>query len=89
VREEPVSSALRRARVRGPPGAPQGHLRIALVVGVVLTFINQADVILAGDATAATWLKCGLNFLVPFVVANLGLLAGARRAIDSEARSSG
>lgn len=64
-------------------------LRIALVVGVVLTLINQADVILAGDATAATWLKCGLNFLVPFVVANLGLLTGARRATDPEARSSG
>jgi hypothetical protein len=42
----------------------------------VLTTINQLDVILAGDATAVTWVKCGLNFVVPFVVSNLGLLSG-------------
>jgi hypothetical protein len=53
-------------------------LRIALVVGLVLTAINQLDVILSGDATATTWVKCGLNFVVPFVVSNLGLLAGHR-----------
>jgi len=51
-------------------------VRIALVVGVVLTAINQLDVILAGDSTSATWVKCGLNFVVPFVVSNLGLLSG-------------
>ena len=51
-------------------------VRIALVVGLVLTAINQADVIAAGEATATTWLKCALNFVVPFVVSNLGLLAG-------------
>ena len=51
-------------------------VRIAFVVGLVLTAINQLDVILAGDSTAATWVKCGLNFVVPFVVSNLGLLSG-------------
>jgi hypothetical protein len=51
-------------------------VRIALVVGVVLTAINQLDVILAGDSTTSTWVKCGLNFVVPFVVSNLGLLSG-------------
>jgi hypothetical protein len=51
-------------------------LRIALVVGVVLTAINQLDVILSGDATTMVWVKCGLNFVVPFVVPNLGLLSG-------------
>lgn len=53
-------------------------LRIALVVGLILTAINQLDVILAGDATAGTWIKCGANFAVPFIVSNLGLLAGKR-----------
>ena len=53
-------------------------LRIALVVGVVLTLINQVDVIIGGDATTLTWVKVGLNFCVPFVVSNLGLLAGKR-----------
>jgi len=51
-------------------------VRIALVVGLILTLINQADVILGGDATGLTWIKVGLNFCVPFVVSNLGLLAG-------------
>jgi hypothetical protein len=51
---------------------------IALVVGTVLTLINQADVIIAGDASTGTWVKAGLNFCVPFVVSNLGLLAGKR-----------
>jgi hypothetical protein len=53
-------------------------LRIALVVGLVLTAINQLDVILKGDATTITWAKTVLNFCVPFVVSNLGLLAGKR-----------
>lgn len=51
-------------------------IRIALIVGVVLTLINQADVVLRGDGTAATVVKAGLNFVVPFIVSNLGLLAG-------------
>jgi hypothetical protein len=52
------------------------------VVGVVLSLINEADVVVAGDATAFTWLKVGLNFCVPFVVSNLGLLAGKRAELD-------
>ncbi len=51
-------------------------LRIAVVVGVLLTAINQLDVILDGEATAVIWVKSGLNFVVPFVVSNLGLLSG-------------
>ena len=54
-------------------------LRIALVVGIVLTAINQLDVIVSGDAGTATFIKCGLNFVVPFVVSNLGLLSGRPR----------
>ena len=53
-------------------------VRIALVVGTVLTLINQLDVIVKGDATSLTWIKAGLNYCVPFVVSNLGLLAGKR-----------
>jgi hypothetical protein len=58
------------------------HLRrtitIALVVGTILTAINHADVIARGEATSATFAKAALNFLVPFIVSNLGLLAGTR-----------
>lgn len=53
-------------------------VRIALVVGLLLTAINQGDVIAGGEATPGTWLKCAMNFMVPFVVSNLGLLSGRR-----------
>jgi hypothetical protein len=59
-------------------------LRIALIVGCVLTAINQLDVFVGGDATAFTFVKTGLNFCVPFVVANLGLLAGKRAEAEGE-----
>ena len=55
-------------------------VRIALVVGLILTAINQLQVILDGRATVATWLRCAANFVIPFVVSNLGLLAGRRAA---------
>lgn len=61
-------------------------LKIALIVGCVLTTINQLDVFLGGDATAITFAKTGLNFCVPFVVSNLGLLAGKRA--EAEGASS-
>jgi thiamine transporter ThiT len=51
-------------------------LKIALVVGIVLTLINQADVLIEGKASALTAVKIFLNFCVPFVVSNLGVLAG-------------
>lgn len=75
---EALSICMRREHLRRT-------LRIALVVGVVLTLINQADVIIGGDASALTWIKVGANFCVPFVVSNLGLLAGKR----AEARGAG
>ena len=53
-------------------------IKIALVVGTILFLINQADIVLRGDATATTWLKVGLNYCVPFIVSNLGILAGKR-----------
>jgi hypothetical protein len=53
-------------------------VRIALAVGTILTLINQGDVIIRGDATAITWIKVALNYCVPFIVSNLGLLAGKR-----------
>jgi hypothetical protein len=60
-------------------------VRIALVVGTILTLINQADVIIRGDATTLTWVKGGLNYCVPFIVSNLGLLAGKRAEADRAA----
>jgi hypothetical protein len=69
-------------RVCARPEHLRRTVRIALVVGTILTLINQADVILSGDATGITALKIGLNFCVPFIVSNLGLLAGKRAEIE-------
>ena len=33
------------------------------MVGIVLTAIDQLDVIVRGDATAITWIKCGTNLV--------------------------
>lgn len=59
------------------------HLRrtitTAFVVGLLLTVINQGAVLLDGDATTATYVRCVLNFCVPFVVSNVGLLSGRPR----------
>jgi len=60
-------------------------VRIALLVGVLLTTINQGAVITAGHATAATWARSALNFVVPFLVSNAGLLGGRH----PESRSGG
>lgn len=50
-----------------------------LVVGTILFLINQSQAVFAGQATAATWVRIGLTYLVPFVVANYGLLIASRR----------
>lgn len=55
-------------------------VRIALVVGAVLTAINEGDVLIHGQASPATAVKIFFNFLTPFVVSNLGVLAGDRSA---------
>ncbi len=63
--------------------AHPAHLRrtacIALVVGIVLSTINQLTVITAGHANPTTWVRCGLNFVVPFIVSSLGVLTGRPR----------
>jgi ethanolamine transporter EutH len=70
-------------RVRAVCGAPANLRRtipIALVVGTLLTAINQLDVFVSGKQTAFTFAKVGLNFLVPFCVSNLGVLTATKAA---------
>jgi hypothetical protein len=51
---------------------------VALIVGTVLFAINHLDVVIAGDATSAVWLKGVVTYLVPFVVSNVGILVASR-----------
>jgi hypothetical protein len=48
----------------------------ALIVGTVLTLVNQVDVVAGGAATSTTYLKITANYIVPLVVSNVGLLIG-------------
>jgi hypothetical protein len=59
-------------------------IKIALVVGTLLSLINQGSVIAGGDATTATWIRVGLNYVVPFCVSSLGFLSAtrARRLVE-------
>lgn len=57
--------------------------RIAAVVGTVLFAINQLDVVVTGRATAVTWIKAAVTYLVPFTVSNLGILTATRRTAES------
>ena len=47
---------------------------IAVVVGTILTAINQGDLLLAGHWSPALAWKLPLTYAVPFVVATLGAL---------------
>jgi hypothetical protein len=49
-------------------------LRVALVVGTVLTIINQGDSLLLRPWTEALLWKIPLTFMVPFCVATWGAL---------------
>ncbi len=56
------------------------HLRrtamVALVVGTILTLVNQSDTVFAGAMSLAFAAKVGANYVIPFIVSNLGLLSG-------------
>ncbi len=65
---------------------------VALIVGLVLSTINQGDVIANGAATTGTWLKIGMNFVIPFCVSSYGFLNGCRSktpplALENELQS--
>lgn len=51
---------------------------IALLVGTILSLVNQGSVIAGGDATTATWVRVLINYLVPFCVSSAGFFSGQR-----------
>lgn len=57
---------------------------VTLVVGTILFAINQLDVVLVGDADAMTWVKTVATYVVPFCVANYGILTATRRRPQTE-----
>jgi hypothetical protein len=53
-------------------------LPIALVVGTVLSLVNQADVVAQGMAGATVALKVLANYLIPFLTSSTGALLVVR-----------
>ncbi|HVC36850.1 MAG TPA: nitrate/nitrite transporter NrtS [Gammaproteobacteria bacterium] len=54
------------------------NLLITLVIGTWLVLFNLGDILLQGDFSLKIWIKLILNYITPFVVANLGLLGRAK-----------
>ena len=55
------------------------NLTIALIVGVVLSAVNQGAVLLNGDLSARVWIKVLFNLLVPFSVASVSCVVDRSR----------
>ncbi len=51
----------------------------SLVVGTILTLLNQGDVLLTGQWSSAFYWKIPLTYCVPFLVATYGALVNSRR----------
>ena len=73
------STPLEALRVVFAPATMRKTVPIALVVGTILSLINQAGVVFGGDATFTTWIRVVANYLVPFCVSSLGFLSATRR----------
>lgn len=77
--DPPTWSTWREAvRVVAHPPHLRRTLTVALLVGTLLFCINQLDVVLRGDATTVVWIKAAVTYLVPFGVANVGVLIASR-----------
>jgi len=57
---------------------------VALIVGTILTTINQGNIIAGGDFPASLYWKIPLTYCVPFCVATTGALLNARAREEVE-----
>jgi hypothetical protein len=51
---------------------------IALIVGTILTLINQGDILLHGAVTTLVIVKICLTYTVPYTVSTISALAANR-----------
>lgn len=75
---------LRCALMYGP--LVRRSLIISLIVGTILTAINQGNVLLAGDFPSQLAWKIPLTYAVPYCVATAGAILNARRAGTASSR---
>lgn len=82
---EPAAAAPSRPALTG--AILHRSARAALVVGTLLTALNQGDLLLQGIFPPALWWKVPLTYLVPFLVATYGAL-GAQAPLPVEPSKS-
>lgn len=58
---------------------------VALIVGTLLTLINQGDRLASGDADLALALKVAANYLIPWCVSSIGYISARRSAAGRSA----
>jgi membrane-associated PAP2 superfamily phosphatase len=56
------------------PAVARRCFAIALAVGTILSLVNQWDAIHEPHVGGVVWLRILANYLVPFVVSNLGAM---------------
>ena len=71
----PVQKCLRHSLTHRP--LLTNSIKTALVVGTILTLINQGNVVLSGEFPPALYWKIPLTYVVPFVVATYGALGAS------------
>lgn len=75
--------APRRAGAAAVWGVARAHLTrtlpLALVIGLLVTLLKDLGALLADGFTFETCVVCGANFVLAFVVLNLGLLLAVPR----------
>ena len=54
-------------------------LAACVVVGTLLTALNQGDTLLAGEWNSSLWWKIPLTYTVPFMVATYGAISNNRK----------
>lgn len=60
-------------------------LPVALVVGTLLSAVNQAPALIHGHHGGATIIRIAVNYLVPYTVSSIGFLsAGRTRRTDDD-----
>lgn len=60
-------------------GMLRRSLMVSLVVGTLLTLLNQGDTLLAGRWNTDLYWKIPLTYCVPFLVATYGALTSSRQ----------
>lgn len=62
-------------------------VRYAVVVGAILTAINQGDALLRGDITLERILRIALTVMVPYVVTTLASVDALRESARARAQA--